>query len=129
MASREEDAALLSRKIGGYESLGLTEQVEILGGDHEISVPAKIDTGADRTAIDRRIAMAIEAARTGERFTTRYPKGGSRTRELARIGVRIRGQVHFVDAVVDDRSNMSHQVLIGKDILTSGRFVIIPSEE
>jgi hypothetical protein len=119
----------LSRTDTDYVFLGLTEQVDIIGEIAETSVIAKVDTGADRTSIDSEIASIVGATRTGESYVTRYPTGGSRERELIRVNVRIRGEVYDIEAVLDQRSNMNFRVVIGKDVLTSGRFVIVPFKE
>jgi hypothetical protein len=113
----------------GLIILRLTEEVDIIGEIGESPALAKVDTGADRTSIDVEIASAIGAVLTGETFVTRYPTGRTRERNLARVRVRVKGEVHEVEAVLDERSNMKCRVVIGKDILTSGRFLILPAEE
>jgi len=106
--------------------LGLYEYVDIVGETGEVSLRAKVDTGADKTSIDKGIAIRVGATLTGETYVTQYPTGVVRERQLIHVTIRVRGVLYDLEAVLDERSNMNFKVVLGKDILTSGPFVIVP---
>lgn len=107
--------------------IGYTEEVTVIGQMGSVSIEAKADTGADRTSIDMDIAAEIGAGPIVETTITRSAKH-TRKRVLARIKVRIRNETYEVNAAIEDRSNLTYKLLIGKDVLETGGFSVIPSD-
>jgi len=109
--------------------VGLVADVGIVGTRGQVESKAKIDTGASRTVVDSRIAARaglgpiISSVRvrpsTGER---------ARSRPLVQGSVIIAGVKFDILVSVVDRSRMKYPVLIGRDILKSGFFLIDPTK-
>jgi len=98
--------------------IGYTEEVVVSGTSGSASVVAKSDTGATRTSIDTRIAAEIGAGPI--KSLTKVRSGSSkssRTRPVVDIVVGIGGTRHTVTASIEDRSHMSYDMLLGRDIL------------
>lgn len=98
--------------------IGYTEEVVVSGTSGSANVVAKSDTGATRTSIDTRIAAEIGAGPI--KSLTKVRSGSSkssRTRPVVDIVVGIGGTRHTVTASIEDRSHMSYDMLLGRDIL------------
>ncbi len=105
--------------------IGYVEQVTILGQKGELSVEAKVDTGAARTSIDMRVAAKVGAGPIVGTVLTSSAQY-RRRRILATVMIQIRGETYKVDAAVEDRSALSHKVLLGKDVLKAARLTVAP---
>ena len=110
--------------------IGPIEYVKVIGHHGEARVKGKVDTGASRTSVDVWLAAniglgpTVDVAKVKSSFLDEV-----RTRPLVRGIVEIAG-VRFPLAVsVNDRSDMRYPVLIGMDILKSGRFLIDPTRK
>ena len=102
--------------------IGYTEEVVVSGTSGSASVVAKSDTGATRTSIDTRIAAEVGAGPI--KSLTKVRSGSSkssRTRPVVDIVVGIGGTRHTVTASIEDRSHMSYDMLLGRDILEDYR--------
>ncbi|WP_276261058.1 RimK family alpha-L-glutamate ligase [Haloglomus litoreum] len=99
-------------------TIGFTEQVVVRGTAGSKTVVAKADSGAARTSIDIRLAADIGA---GPIHTVSRVRSGSTKQSKARpvvdLVVGIGGEQHTVAANIEDRSHMSHRLLLGRDIL------------
>lgn len=106
--------------------VGLTENI-ILVGRKRKRVVAKIDTGADKSSIDIRLAAEL---RLGPVVRTSFIKSasGSRVRPIISADVVFAGREMKVHFSIADRAHMKYRVLIGKNILKKG-FLIDPSRE
>lgn len=110
--------SLRSSPTPSTHEIGFTEPVTICGHDTARDVIAKADTGATRTSIDTELAGQISAGPIVD--STSVKTGSSKqgtTRPLVEVGVRIGDYTHRVTANIEDRSHMSHDVLLGRDIL------------
>ncbi|WP_135535487.1 RimK family alpha-L-glutamate ligase [Halostella pelagica] len=98
--------------------VGYTEEVVVSGTSGSESVIAKSDTGATRTSIDTRLAAEIGAGpiKSLTKVRSSSSKKG-RTRPVVDIVVGIGGQRHTVTASIEDRSHMSYEMILGRDIL------------
>jgi RimK family alpha-L-glutamate ligase len=96
--------------------IGYTEEVRIAGNDGAKTVVAKADTGATRTSIDLELAGEVGA---GPILDTKEVKGGddSSPRPIVPVDVRIGDYTHQLEVNVRDRSHLSHDVLLGRDVL------------
>jgi hypothetical protein len=107
--------------------IGPIEYVKVIGHHGEARVKGKIDTGATRTSVDVWLAAniglgpTVDVAKVKSVFLDEV-----RTRPLVRGIVEIAGEKFTLPVTVNDRSDMRYPVLVGMDILKSGRFLIDP---
>ena len=98
--------------------IGLTERVVVSGSSGTTTVVGKADSGAARTSIDLRLAADIGA---GPIHTISRVKSGSsktsKSRPVVDLVVGIGGVQRTVEANIEDRSHMTHPLLLGRDIL------------
>ena len=98
--------------------LGFTERVVVSGTSGTRTVVGKSDTGAARTSIDLQLAAEIGA---GPIHTVSHVRSGSsarsRPRPVVDLVVGVAGTQHTVEANVEDRSHMTHPLLLGRDVL------------
>lgn len=80
-----------------------------------MNVLAKVDTGADRSSIDSELAAFLEWEVTGER--TVRSANGRQVREYGTGLISIAGSEFVLDVTFADRSEMSHVILIGCDLI------------
>ncbi|RLM57377.1 RimK family alpha-L-glutamate ligase [Halobellus sp. Atlit-31R] len=103
-------------------TIGFTEQVVVSGTSGRTTVVAKSDSGAARTSIDLRLAADIGA---GPIHTVSRVRSGSskesKTRPVVDLVVGIGGEQYTVSANIEDRTHMSHPLLLGRDILKNYR--------
>lgn len=116
-------------KKTGQVVIGPVEYVKVIGHHGEARVKGKIDTGASRTSVDVWLAAniglgpTVDVAKVKSAFLDRV-----RTRPIVRGIVEVAGVRFTLPVSVSDRSDMRYPVLIGMDILKSGRFVIDPTK-
>ena len=109
--------------------IGPIEYVKVIGHHGEARVKAKVDTGSSRTSVDVWLAAniglgpTVDVAKVKSAFLDEV-----RTRPLVRGVVEIAGVRFALPVTVNDRSDMRYPVLIGMDILKSGRFLIDPTK-
>lgn len=110
--------SLASKPSPDEDTLGYTERVQVCGRETGEEAVAKADTGATRTSIDTALAGRIGAGPIVD--VTNVKTGSSKrgaTRPLVEVVVRIGEYTHAIVANIEDRSHMSHDVLLGRDIL------------
>jgi RimK family alpha-L-glutamate ligase len=107
-----------SEAFGEPVVLGFTERVVVSGTSGTRTVVGKSDTGAARTSIDLQLAAEIGAGpiHTVSRVRTGSEKR-SRPRPVVDLVVGVAGTQHTVEANVEDRSHMTHSLLLGRDVL------------
>ncbi|MCU4744379.1 hypothetical protein [Natronoglomus mannanivorans] len=103
--------------------LGDVEEVVFKGMDGKRTVRANVDPGADRTSLDYLKASAIGAGPLVKTVTVRQASGRER-RPVARMWVELRGFEDIVEVGLSDRKGMTHDAIIGKDILEREEFVV-----
>jgi hypothetical protein len=108
----------------------LVQRVTVAGPGGEESVRAKIDTGADRTTVDKGLAARLKPIPTGTKVTIKASAAGSRVeRTLVDANVTLAGKTFKLRVGVADKSQMRYSVIVGRDILRSGDFLIDPSRK
>ncbi|HMK82453.1 MAG TPA: RimK/LysX family protein [Candidatus Bathyarchaeia archaeon] len=110
--------------------IGPIEYVRVIGHHGEAQVKGKVDTGASRTSVDVWLAAKIglgptvDVAKVKSALLDRV-----RTRPVVRGIIEVGGLRFALPVTVNDRSDMRYRVLIGMDILKSGRFLIDPTKK
>ena len=102
----------------------------VAGPSGEETVRAKVDTGADRTTVDKGLAARLGLVLTGSKVTIKASAAGRRVeRPLVNADVTLAGKMFRLKVGVADRSQMRYSVIVGRDILRSGDFLIDPSRK
>ena len=108
--------------------IGLFEAIVIEGPEKAEKVRAKMDTGADRTALDARLAKKLGLGPTLRMIRTRTAgHENSHRRPVVRARVILHGEAFKLKVGVVDRSEMTYPAIVGRDILASGKFLIDPA--
>ena len=103
---------------GDEDVLGYTTRIGIHGRGGTERAIAKSDTGARRTSIDTDLAGRIGAGpMVGTTEVRSGTVGGTETRPLVDVDVRLNGSWRTVTASITDRSEMTYPVLLGRDVL------------
>lgn len=120
----------MSEAQAGKQVVRLVVRVTVRGPGGEESVRAKVDTGADRTTVDRELASKLKLDPTGSKVKVKA-LGGSQLMERPLVGaaVTLKGKTFRLTVGVADRSQMRYRMIIGRDILRSGYFLIDPSRK
>lgn len=104
------------------------EDIWLVGPSGEkIQVRAKIDTGANRTSVDRSIAEKIGLLATSNVVEYRefFSGLGREQRPMVQCQLVINGVTRSTTVSISDRSHMKHQVIVGRqDIQT---FLVKPA--
>ncbi len=112
----------------GKSVVRLVEKITVRGPGGEERVRAKIDTGADRTTVDKVLAEQLKLGPALSRITIRASAAGQRVeRPVVNATITIAGKTYELKVGIADRSQMRYRVIIGRDILRSGDFLIDPS--
>lgn len=105
--------------------VGLTEQITLIGQKKK-NVIAKIDTGADKSSIDLKLAAELKLGPV-VKVSLIKSASGSRKRPIITANVVFAGRKMKVYFSIADRAHMKYRVLIGRNILKKG-FLIDPSK-
>lgn len=106
----------------------LVEKVTVKGPGGEEKVRAKVDTGADRTTIDRHLADRLKLGPATSKVTIKASANGQRVqRPVVDAYVTVAGKTFKLKVGVADRSQMRFSIIVGRDILRSGDFLIDPA--
>lgn len=103
--------------------LTVIQPVTISHGGKSVQVEAKLDTGAFRTSIDKKLAKELELPETGEVVHVKSASGHS-TRSLVKATVTLAGKKITTSASITDRSKMKYPIIVGRRDL--GGFLIKP---
>jgi len=107
--------------------VGIVEKVMLLGNKN-VNTNAVFDTGARLTSIDIRLASRAQVGPIIR--TTRVKNPSLKTvtkRPVVKVKVKIKGKTYQCEANLQDRSHMTANMLIGRNVL-SGRFIVDPSK-
>jgi hypothetical protein len=119
-----------SQDPSGKKIVRLVVRVLISGPGGEESVRAKVDTGADRTTVSRELARRLKLVPTGSKVTVRVSASSQKVeRPLVDASITLKGKPYRLKVGVADRTLMRYGVIIGRDILRSGDFLIDPSRK
>lgn len=99
--------------------LGATEMITLVGDDDAREVDARADAGAKRSCIDRDLAETIGVGPDLKSKKFRTSNGELVKRPIVELTVDVRGREHQVKPSIMDRSEMSTDFRLGRDILES----------
>ena len=120
----------MRESYGGKRVVRLVERVWVMGPGGEEKVRAKVDTGADRTTVDRKLAERLKLGPTLTEVTIKASAGSQRVqRPVVDARVTLAGKEFDLKVGVADRSQMKYLVIVGRDVLRSGFFLIDPSRK
>jgi hypothetical protein len=115
---------------GPKKVIHLAEKIWIKGPGGEERVRAKVDTGADRTTVDKDLAERLKLGPSLSKVTLKASAGGQRLeRDVVAAEITIAERTYKISVGVADRSQMRYRVIIGRDILRSGDFLIDPTRK
>ncbi len=112
-------ALVASPSVQGSENsrtaLGERELVRITGPDGQtVEALALVDTGATRSSIDEDIADDLGLDLTGAREITVRSALGEEKRKVVDVALQLAGQAQSAEVSVNDRSELSTPVLLGR---------------
>jgi hypothetical protein len=107
----------------------LVEKITVQGPGGEEIVRAKVDTGADRTTVDKDLATRLKLGPELSKVRIKASAGSQRVeRPVVDALITVAGKAFKLKVGVADRSQMRYSVIIGRDILRSGYFLIDPTK-
>ncbi len=109
---------------GAKKVIGLTEVVHICGLKKCAQVAAICDTGATRTSIDEALADELVFGESTKTASVMNPSIDRRfKRPVVNAHIEVANQEFDVYASIQNRSHMTHKIIIGRDILF-GNFLV-----
>jgi len=107
--------------------VGIIELVTVRGKKGMKTVKAKLDTGTDRTCVDYSLAAEVGLGPLIDTIKVRSNSGANpETHVLAEAEIIIHQQHFSLPVSLEDRSRMTYDVLIGRDLLERSDFLIDP---
>ena len=113
---------MIGKKATKRKTISLIEDVRLEDGQ---IYKAKIDTGADSSSIDQKLVKRLGEKELLPPKTIRSALGRSQ-RPMIMLEIELGGQRIKKGFTISDRSALKYKVLIGKDILKKGEFLIDP---
>lgn len=107
--------------MGNQHVIGLTEKVKIRGK----KITARVDSGARRCSIDREVAKELNLGPVIDERRYRSAAGHAR-RPVVEEEIKINDIRVKVLLNISDRSKMKYRMLIGREALRKGNFLIDP---
>lgn len=104
--------------------IGLTETIEIFGKDRNEKLVARVDTGAEKSSIDKGLAKDLKLGPVIKRKLIKSAHGSKR-RPIISVKIGIAGKKMKCHFTVADRRHLKYKVLIGQNVLKKG-FIIDP---
>jgi hypothetical protein len=107
--------------------IGIIELITVKGKKGMKTVKAKMDTGTDRTCVDYHLATEVGLGPLIDTIKVRSASSKNpETHLLAEAEIIIYQQHFSLPVSLEDRSRMTHEVLIGRDLLEMSVFLINP---
>ncbi len=121
---------MVRQRYGTKRVVRLVERIVVAGPGGELTVRAKVDTGADRTTVDKDLAEKLMLGPSVSSVTIKASAAGRKVeRPVVRASILIAGKRFDLMVGVADRSQMRYRVIVGRDILRSGDFLIDPARK
>lgn len=106
--------------------VGTKARVTIIGPKKKRTLLARIDTGAAKSSVDKKLAKELGLGPV-IKYKTIKSAHGTKKRGMIMARVRIANRTFKVFFTLADRKHMKYSVLIGRNILKRG-FLIDPSK-
>jgi len=107
--------------------LGLTTEITLIGKKESRKVVARVDTGAEKSSVDTKLAEEIDFGEEIKTTTIKQAHGSS-TRPVVKGSIKFNGTTMESEFTLADRSHMSFRVLVGQNVLKDGDFLIDPNK-
>lgn len=118
----------MSLNIEEKALIGLIEPVMIHGKKQNAIFKSKIDTGATKSSIDESLVPVLGLGPIlGEKIIKNA--NGTEKRSVISVTVEIAGHTVTEQFTIADRAHMRYPILIGKNILRKGKFLIDPNRK
>jgi hypothetical protein len=109
-------------------TIGLHAPVICRGSKQTREYLARIDTGAGKSSIDIEVAMRLGVGEIiGEKMIRNAH--GREMRKLVQLTIELAGQEITAQFTLADRKGMRYPVLIGRNVLKKGNYMIDPKLE
>lgn len=117
----------MKEEINGRPILGLIEEIIIFSKKGNKPAIARIDTGASKSSIDVKLAASLHL---GPVIKSRMIKSthGNKLRPVVEVELLLDGKKTISEFTLADRTHMKYPVLIGRNTLKHGEFLIDPSK-
>ncbi len=107
--------------------VGVVEPVTVRGPRGDMTVQAKIDTGAERTTLDTELAAEAGLGPVLRRVRIRSAAAEKpEERDVVRATLVLEGEAFDVAAAVTDRKDMRYRIIVGMDVLARSGFLVNP---
>ncbi|MBW3013033.1 RimK/LysX family protein [Candidatus Woesearchaeota archaeon] len=107
--------------------LGLSEKVIVYGNGKSKNAVARIDTGATKSSIDVSIASELKLGPIVKTSRVRSASGNG-VRPVIKARIRIKNKTFTGMFTLASREHMNYKILIGRNILKKGDFLIDPKK-
>lgn len=110
-----------------HRIIGVIEPVTLRGPNGEITVPAKVDTGAARTSLDTDLAKRLGLGPVERRVRIHSAAAEKpEVRDVVTATLVIDSKVFETHVAITDRKDMVYHVIVGMDVLRKSDFLISP---
>jgi len=121
------DSEANAQPLSGRPVLGIEESVQIISADgHPHPALAKVDTGAYRTAIDKKLAKELGINKLVVDQKSFRAALGQETRPIVNASFQLRNQLIKTQVALTDRSHMNYPMIIGRRDLKN--FLVDPAK-
>ncbi|MBW2969051.1 retropepsin-like domain-containing protein [Candidatus Woesearchaeota archaeon] len=103
-------------------NIGFKSKVTFYGKKKNKTVMARIDTGAKRCSIDKKLAEQIGIGKISKYIIVKSASGTGK-RPIVRLKIKIKGKAFYAHCTIADRSRLKYPALIGRNILCKGFLV------
>ena len=107
--------------------IGLDEPVVCFGEEKQRTLHARIDTGAGKSSIDIKVAERLGVGPVIKEKAIRNAHGRE-IRKVIQLEVELAGKRISAMFTIADRKDMRYKVLIGRNVLKKGNFLVDPTK-
>ena len=109
-------------------TIGVVEEVDVVGPKGTVRVRARIDTGASRTTLDTDLVARLGLGPVMDRVRIRASAANElEERDVVPAKIVIAGRGFDVAVAVTDRKDMQYHMIVGMDVLRDSGFLVDPS--
>ena len=109
------------------EVIGLVEEVVFVKDLEKTKIKARIDTGATKSSVDTSLAAKLQLGPIVQTKTVRSASGHS-LRPMVQAKIIMAGQELHGLFTISNRAKMKYPVLIGRNLIEQGNFMIDPQK-